>query len=413
MKVIVFSIMLGLLLNFYGSAQTLENYFQIAAESNPGLKAKYKAFEAAMQKIPQANALADPNLSFGYFISPVETRVGPQRMRFSLTQMFPWFGTLRTQGDMSTVLAEAKYQEFLDARNMLYSQISAVYYPLLETNELIEIEEENLQILTTYKSIATSKFENGIGSLADALRVEIMKTSSGTNLEVLNQKIQSSSAWLNSLLGRAYDSPIEFAERLVIPNSPTQVSLDSIQNNPLLENINLKIKASELSKELATKQGLPKLGAGVDYVIVDERKDMTLPDNGKNVFMPMVTMSIPIFRGKYDGAKKEAELLAESYQAEKQNISNQLYGSFYRFKVEMEIQLDLIASYDRQIQTSEQTLELLYQAYSNSGKDFEEVLRLQQQLLEYKKMKAKAAVAFYTAEAQLNYLTAKEYYYEK
>lgn len=413
MKAIAFSIMLGLLLNFNGTAQTLENYFQIAAESNPGLKAKYKAFEAAMQKIPQANSLADPNLSFGYFISPVETRVGPQRMRFSLTQMFPWFGTLRTQGDMSTVLAEAKYQEFLDARNMLYSQISAVYYPLLETNELIEIEEENLQILTTYKSIATSKFENGIGSLTDALRVEIMKTSSETNLEVLNQKIQSSSVWLNSLLGRAYDSPIEFAERLVIPNSPTQVSLDSIQNNPLLENINLKIQASELSKELATKQGLPKLGAGVDYVIVDERKDMTLPDNGKNVFMPMVTMSIPIFRGKYDGAKKEAELLAESYQAEKQNISNQLYGSFLRFKVELEVQLDLISSYDRQIQTSEQTLELLYQAYSNSGKDFEEVLRLQQQLLEYKKMKAKAAVTYYTAEAQLNYLTAKEYYYEK
>lgn len=409
MKAIALTITLLFFISYAGSAQTLEEYFQIAAENNPGLKAKYKAFEAALQKVPQANSLADPNLSFGYFISPVETRVGPQQMRFSLTQMFPWFGTLRTQGDMSAILAEAKYQEFLDARNMLYSQISGVYYPLLETNELIEIEKENLEILTTYKSLATSKFENGTGSLADALRVDIMKTSSETNLSILNQKIQSSNSWLNSLLGRSYDAPILLEEKLITPESPTQVLIDSIENNPLLENIDLKIQANELSKTLANKQGLPKLGAGVDYVIVGERKDMAVPDNGKNAFMPMVTMSIPIFRGKYDAAKKEAELLSESYQAEKQNISNQLYGSFYRYKVEMEIQLNLISSYDQQIQTSEQTMELLYQAYANSGKDLEEVLRLQQQLLEYKKMKTKAAVAFYTAEAQLNYLTAKNY----
>ena len=68
-------------------AQNLEDYQQIAAEQNPGLQAKYKAFEATMERIPQASSLQDPTLSFGYFISPVETRVGPQRARFSLTQM--------------------------------------------------------------------------------------------------------------------------------------------------------------------------------------------------------------------------------------------------------------------------------------------------------------------------------------
>jgi len=409
MKAIALSITLVLVLSFSGIAQTLEDYYVIAAKNNPGLKAKYKAFEAALQKIPQAKSLTDPNLSFGYFISPVETRVGPQRMRFSLTQMFPWFGTLRIQGDVAAVLAEVKYQEFLDARNMLYSQVSAVYYPLLETNQLVEIEEENLQILTTYKAIATSKFENGSGSLADALRVDIMSTSANTNLEVLNKKIQSSNAWLNSLLGRFYDSPVELEEKLTIPNSTTEVLIDSLQNNPLLERLELKIQASELNQKLATKQGLPKLGAGVDYVMVDKRNDMVLAENGKNVLMPMVTMSIPIFRKKYDGAKKEALLLAESYHAEKLDVSNNLYGSFYRYKVAMEIQLDLISSFNKQIETSERTLELLYRSYANSGNDFEDVLRLQQQLLEYRKMKIKASVAYYAAEAQLNYLTAKSY----
>jgi outer membrane protein TolC len=381
----------------------------MAAGNNPGLKGKYKAFEAALQKIPQAKSLSDPNLSFGYFISPVQTKLGPQRMRFSLTQMFPWFGTLRIQGDVATILAEVKYKEFLDARNSLYNQVSAVYYPLLETYELIEIEKENLQILKTYKSIATSTFENGKGSLTDALRVDIMNTSAETNLEVLNQKIKSANARLNSLLGRDYDSPIEITERLTVPDSPYQASIDSIQHNPLLESLDLKIQAGELKQKLAIKQGLPNLGAGVDYVMVDKLNDMALVDNGKNVLMPTVTMSIPIFRKKYNAAKKEALLLTEAYQAKKQDVSNNLYGSFYRFKVEMDIQLDLISSFDKQIQTSKQTLELLYSSYANSGEDFEEVLRLQQQLLEYRKMKIKASVAYYTAEAQLNYLTAKSY----
>merc|ERR1712000_551534 len=106
-------------------SQTLEEYFKIAAENNPGLLSQYKEFEAVLQKVPQVSTLPDPSLSFGYFISPVETRVGPQRARFSLTQMFPWFGTLKAQEDVATLMAEAKYQEFLDARNKLLYQVAA------------------------------------------------------------------------------------------------------------------------------------------------------------------------------------------------------------------------------------------------------------------------------------------------
>jgi hypothetical protein len=42
--------------------QTLEEYQKFAAENNPGLQAKYKIFEAAMQKTAQVNTLPDPTL---------------------------------------------------------------------------------------------------------------------------------------------------------------------------------------------------------------------------------------------------------------------------------------------------------------------------------------------------------------
>ncbi|SFB09411.1 TolC family protein [Algoriphagus aquimarinus] len=409
MRTIALSFLLLLGISFSAASQSLEDYFRIGAENNPGLQAKYKAFEAAMEKIPQVGSLQDPNLTFGYFVSPVETRVGPQKARFSLTQMFPWFGTLRAQEDVASLMAEAKYQEFLDAKNQLYNQLAAVYYPLLETHELIAIEQENLRILETYYSLATSKFENGKGSLADALRVDIMIQASKTNIDVLKMKIKGSNSWFNSLLSRSHDSPVEISEKLEISAADRMILPDSIQTNPLLESVELKIQASEASVLVAQKQGMPKLGAGVDYVLVGERKDMDLPDNGKNVLMPMITMSLPIFRGKYKGAQKEAELMQESYQMEKAELNNKLYGSYYRYSSEIQIQENLISLYDKQVVTSEQTLELLYNGYSNSGKDFEEVLRVQQQLLEFQKMKLKAMVAYQTSLAQINYVTAKTY----
>jgi outer membrane protein TolC len=184
---------------------------------------------------------------------------------------------------------------------------------------------------------------------------------------------------------------------------------DSIQSNPMLESLDLKIQASEANERVAQKQGMPKLGAGLDYVLVGEREDMVVADNGKNVLMPMVTMSLPIFRGKYKGAQKEAQLMQESYSLEKEELTNRLYGSYYRYSFDMKIQDDLLLLYDRQIKTTEQTLDLLYNSYSNSGRDFEEVLRIQQQLLEFQKMKLKAIVTYNTSLAQINYLTAKTY----
>ena len=70
-------------------------------------------------------------------------------------------------------------------------------------------------------------------------------------------------------------------------------------------------------------------------------------------------------------------------------------------------QKQLLSLYEQQIQTSQQSLNLLFTSYGNSGREFEEVLRMQQQLLKYEKMKATAEVQYQIALAKLNYITAK------
>lgn len=407
----LFNIILIILLTIPGGfAQTLDDYFKIAAENNPGLQAEYIAFEAAMQKVPQVNTLPDPTFSFGYFISPVETRVGPQRARFSLTQMFPWFGTLKARGDAATLLAEAKYQVFLDARNRLYFQVAAAWYPLYELNKWKQIEQENIDILESYKTIATTKFENGRGSMVDVLRVDIMLKDAETRLQILNDKEKPLLSTFNNLLNRNENAPVVVADSLSIQNLTVALSKDSLLNrNPVLTELDLKIKAGEASEVVAQKQGLPNVGVGLDYVIVGEPSGMTSADNGKDVLMPMVSVSIPIFRKKYKAAEREAQLMQESFSLQKENRMNTLVSEFDRTQFTLQQQKQLVELYEKQIGTTRQSLNLLFTAYGNSGKEFEEVLRMQQQLLQYEKSKATALTEFQVALAKINYLTAKTF----
>jgi len=410
MKKYLFTIIITAFCSSPGFAQTLDDYFKLAAKSNPGLQAKYLEYEAALQKVPQVNSLADPTLSFGYFISPVETRVGPQQARFSLAQMFPWFGTLKAQGDAAALMAEAKYQSFIDARNKLYFQVASAYYPLYELNEWIKIEQENISILKSFKAIATGKFENGTGSMVDALRVDIMLKDAETNLSILMEKKTPLVRVFNKLLNRPDNERVTIADSLRTENLAANFRKDSlIVLNPVLTALDLKAQASEAAAIAAQKQGLPKIGVGLDYVMVGKRTDITIPDNGKDVLMPMVSVTIPVFRSKYNASVKEAELMRESYAFQKDEMTNMLISDYETAWFDIQRQRQLLSLYEQQTETSRQSLNLLLTSYGNSGKEFEEVLRMQQQLLKYQKLKATALTQYHIALAKINYLTSKTY----
>ena len=122
MKKLIFSV-IGILLISALIAQSPNRYLKMAAEHNPGLMSKYKLYLSALEAVDQQAALPDPTLSFGYFISPVETRVGPQQFRLSLTQMFPWKGTIPLKKQAATLEAQMRFEEFMEAKNRLFFEV--------------------------------------------------------------------------------------------------------------------------------------------------------------------------------------------------------------------------------------------------------------------------------------------------
>lgn len=403
-------IIIGCLLLFpFGlQAQTIEDYLKEASEYNPNLKASYATFEASLKRVSQVNALPDPTISFGVFISPIETRVGAQRAKVSLSQMFPWFGTLKAKEDVATLQAEAMYNEFLNDKNELYFKVKKAYYPLYEIKRHILLMEEYLAILETYKQLATTSVSNGKASMTDVIRVDIMIENMKTDIQLLQDKLIPYSISFNRLLNRPDSSMIVITDSLSLVEIEEQYRRDSLLvTNPKLKAIDSKIEATSSMVEVAKKSGLPKFGIGLDYAFISERTDMSVPDNGKNAIMPMVSMSLPIFRGKYKASVEEAQLMQTSLEHKKESMENTLFSTYEIAWYELGKAEQLAALYNSQMVKTEQMVDLLYVAYGNSGKDFEEVLRMQQQLLKYQIALATSSTKFHVALAQLDYITAK------
>ncbi len=387
---------------------SLEDYLKLAAENNPALKSSYSSFEASMKRIPQVSALPEPKLSFGYFISPIETRVGAQRSRVSLSQAFPWFGTLKAKKQVATLEAEANYQEFLDQKNFLFYQVKQAYYPLYEVKEHLHLQKENLRILQTFRQLAETRFSNGQGKMTDVLRVELLMEDARTDILLLEQRVAPLEAHFNRMLDREDSIQVLIPDTLTITDEkPILSKADTLKPHPKIKILEKRLATHRAQEEVVRKSGMPQIGVGLDYAFVSERMEANLPDNGRDAFMPTVTLSIPIYRKKYSAALQESRSLQQSAAHQVKAMENILVSDYETARYELEKAVLLNSRYWRQIQKTERILTLLYTTYSNLGENFEEILKMQQQLLSYRTASATDITAYHLALARIAYITTK------
>src|SRR5665648_319117 len=125
-KYIILSIIIaGIIHGTFYAQDSLSYYLEQAALNNPGVKARYLEYSAALEKVPQASSLPDPEMQLGYFIKPMQLPGGNQVADVRLMQMFPWFGTLKASKDEASKMALAKFENFRDAKNELYFNVKS------------------------------------------------------------------------------------------------------------------------------------------------------------------------------------------------------------------------------------------------------------------------------------------------
>lgn len=388
----------------------IDRYLKQAAHNNPELKAHFRQYLSALQQVPQVNTLPDPELSFGYFINPIETRVGPQQVRFGLTQMFPWFGTLGARGEVATQKAKAKFEAFQDQRNKLFYEVKKKWYQLYRLDQTVGILKENIEILETYESVTLQKYETDQVGQADVLRVQIEKEDLKTRLELEKDNREVAAREFNELLNRQKDRDIVVADTLhAQPLSRSEAELEHAvrEQNPQLTKTEYEMASARSSLKVARKAGMPKFGVGIDYMVTGNRS-MSVADNGRDAILARAGIQLPLFRGKYRAQKKQAEIELEAVEDRREAAVNRLHTQLDQaLRDYREGQRRIKLYKEVQIQRTRQAIQILTEEYAAAATDFEELLRLQRKLLDYELARDQALVKQNTAIARIEYLYGK------
>lgn len=385
-------------------AQELQYFILEAENNNPEIKAFNLRYSIAEEKVNEVNWVPNTEFSVGYFVSEPETRTGPQRARFSARQMLPWFGTITARENYATAMANAEYIEIVIAKRKLSLSVSQSYYGLYEIKAQQRVLSKNVLLLKTYEKIALKSLEVGKASAVDVLRLQIRQNELQQQKDVLDEAYLAAQISFNKLLHREGATALIIPNELFLPNEDVLPLKRVLTLNPELLLYD-KHYESVAKEELLNKNELnPMIGFGLDYIPVSERTDMNFNDNGKDVFMPMMTVSIPLFNNKFKSITKQNELRQLEINSQKESRLNILESAFAK-AISRRNQAK-IQSYtqEKNLKQAQDAEEILIKNYQTGTINFNDILDIQELQLKFQMNQISAITTYYTQTAIINYL---------
>lgn len=432
------------------SVDSLSHYLEQAARSNPQVNADFMLYKASLEKIPQAGAFADPELEIGFFVKPMETLMGKQIADFTLMQMFPWFGTRKAARSEASEMARMAYEQFRDTRNNLWYEVKAQWYQLSSLNEQYHITEANIRLLYQLEQLALNRFSASsaqaapsstsvtsvasmppalssgsgmsgmgggsmgnvaVGGMSDVLRIQMERAGLEDNLASLLSARLTVQARFNALLNRPSDASV------CVPDSLTQrfyridgqLLLDSIfTRNPMLAMLEAEGEAYRAKAKMDRRMSYPMIGIGLQYSVVNKVADpMGMPDmNGKDMVMPMVKVSLPLFRRKYNARQRESHNYRMASELKRDNVQNLLQAEYINVRQQLDDAARKVSLYERQYALSLSTWQLMVREFTAGRQSLTDVIQVERQMLDYKLKKSEAVAAYNTTVAAIEKLIA-------
>ena len=390
------------------NAQSLDSLLQLVVENNTQLKSIELEYESVMEKKNQVNQLPNPQLGVGVPALRPETRLGPQMMMVSASQIFPWFGTLKSKEEVVISMSKAKYEQIAIVKLDLFYQVKSAYYQLYFLDQKQSVLRSNIKLYESLEAISLANVESGQATLSDVLRVQTKLQSLRQQLLMIdNQKFVFESK-INELTKQPTSIKIELVDSLVLPVLEYDLASfkNKIENNhPLITQVNYQIEQSNNSIAVNSNMNKPTLGLGLDYSFVGQRTDANPMNNGRDILVPKVMLSIPIYRKSYQAKIEEEKLIQQSLEVKKETITDKMISLLINYKADYDNGLLENSLYQNQSRTMQKAYDVLLSEYSSSGKGFEELLMVQNQLLDFDLGIYKAELKANIAQANIERIT--------
>ena len=313
--------------NDINDLQTLPDYLRYASLNNAELKASFEEWKAALEQIPQVKALDDPKFTYGYFIEEVETRVGPQKHKFDIMQVFPWFGKIEARTDAASAKAKAAGKRYETTKLKLFWQVKNTFAEYVYLAEAIKIAKENLELLKHFEEVARTKYITATATHPDIIRAQIELARFDDVLKSLEQLREPRVARLNAVLNRPTTTELDWP----IKQTFQQVNIDKTQliqmlknQNPELAGLDWEIQAAKDNVELTKKKFYPDIGVGVNWIQTGSAIGSGVRDSGKDPVLLTFSMNLPLWQNNYKAAERQAKTEVLKFRQQKMDIENNL-----------------------------------------------------------------------------------------
>jgi len=366
---------------------TIADYLVYAALKNPGLRAAFQRWRAAVERIPQMTALPDPRFTYGYYVREVETRAGAQEQRFSLSQTFPWFGKLDLRGDAAAEAANAERARFEAAKLGLFYRVQEAYAEYYYLSRAIAVTEENVELVTYFESVARTRYKAGATPHASIIRAQVELGKLEDRLRTLRDLRNPIAAKLNAALSRPSEAALPWPKELATEEATftdEELRQRLREANPELAAIASTAEKERINAMLARKEYYPDISVGVDYIETNDAFMRGVDESGKDAVVAMFSINLPIWQGKYRAAEREAKARHEAALEELADRGNSLGAglemALYRFR-DAERKIDLYG--DTLVPKAEQSLEVSQQGFAAGEVDFLDLIDAERILLEF------------------------------
>ncbi len=382
---------------------------QAEAERNhPALRAVAGQVEAKRARVPQARALPDPQLSFGYMgdPAPIKTQAGdPSSYRqFGLMQEFPYPGKRDLRGKIAEKDVDAEKWSLEAVRRRMRAGVALAYYELFAVDRALDITQENKELLEKLARIAEERYKVGKGLQQDVIRAQVEVSRVLQRLTVLRQRRRTLEAQLNSLLVRPPDSPVgplARAEKSVFAYSLEELLQKAVDNFPEIRRQEQLIEQNQLAVNLARKNYYPDFSVGWDY---QNRPDFP------EMYGLRFTVNLPVFyKSKQRQAVGEASASLAAARHEREAIRTVLFFQVKEQYLMAKTSEELLSLYSKAIvPQSTLALESGLAAYQVGSLDFLSLISNFTNVLDYEISYYEELANFQKALARLEEITGIE-----
>ena len=406
----------------YGSAyatgidnkeDSLAVYIAEAIRNNPGLRSEYQAYQAQMANAQGAGVLSDPQLSVGLFPQAMHHVNGKQLATITIMQMFPWFGTLKAGREQMEYKAQEAYQKFREKSLSTAFSVEKQWYSILATQEKVKAVKQKRALLNDIKKVAIYLYKNYTAGrdtkMSDQLRLDAEEERLKEQTESLETQLTLQKQQFNITLHRQPNAALSLPDSIPLRQMPTFNWIEIERNNPKLAQYSAIQKAFKSQEEQTRAKGMPMIGVGLQYMLNGKVDMPMMPNmNGKDMVMPMVSVTIPIYRKKITSAIHSAQLMERSAAYNYQSQLDALQSTYLSIEQRADDIKRKLKLYESEVSLLNRTLELMQKEYATGATSLTDILQTTRESIDYDLLKAEANAQYNTITAEAIQLIARD-----